>query len=463
MKDQWLHDLNRKMEGREESAPEGLWEEIEQKLFEKKEGRVIPLFPDHDQRDKRRNSFPKKNRQKFLRNIGVAAVIVFLLGGSALYQKYISFAENPKENFSQHKTGSNITIKPKNQIKEISHAISLEVENQGINQHEDLPSSRINEKKPYVFSIENELFTPSVVNKIGAGSKKENLTEQSDEVIIILAKMIQENTRISSFPEIENLKDVSFSKSGDSILKDYYTSNKKEGKINSHPDRFSLGFFSGQASPNSLQQKDGYALMSGEPMEDTTIIGEDDDPFMSILSANENQDVNTKIKHKTPVTTGLSIAYSLNEKWSLNTGIIYTRLSSELSSGSEANLIHSTQTLHYIGIPIQANYNIWQKGNFSTYANAGIFLQKSVSGNLKTQYIVDHVPNNGPDEKITIKPLQLSLNTGLGFQYRLYKNFGIYFEPGIMYYFDDGSHVQTIYKEKPLNVSLRFGVRLMIK
>ena len=36
---------------------------------------------------------------------------------------------------------------------------------------------------------------------------------------------------------------------------------------------------------------------------------------------------------------------------------------------------------------------------------------------------------------------------------------GLYVEPGVSYYFDNGSSVSNIYKEKPLNFNLEFGLR----
>jgi len=39
------------------------------------------------------------------------------------------------------------------------------------------------------------------------------------------------------------------------------------------------------------------------------------------------------------------------------------------------------------------------------------------------------------------------------------KHLGLYAEPGIAYYFDDGSQIETIRKEHPFNFNLQFGLR----
>ena len=49
-------------------------------------------------------------------------------------------------------------------------------------------------------------------------------------------------------------------------------------------------------------------------------------------------------------------------------------------------------------------------------------------------------------EKQTVKPVQWSVLGAVGAQYNLSRRWGLYVEPGVSYYFDDGSPVQTIRK-----------------
>lgn len=57
------------------------------------------------------------------------------------------------------------------------------------------------------------------------------------------------------------------------------------------------------------------------------------------------------------------------------------------------------------------------------------------------------------------KPLQFSVNAALGVQCKLLNAVSVFTEPGISYYFNDGTNIQTIYKEKPFNFNLNFGIR----
>ena len=63
-------------------------------------------------------------------------------------------------------------------------------------------------------------------------------------------------------------------------------------------------------------------------------------------------------------------------------------------------------------------------------------------------------------ESETVKPLQFSVMGAVGTQYNISRRVGVYVEPGVSYFFDDGSDVQTIRKEKPCNFTLQGGIRL---
>ena len=53
----------------------------------------------------------------------------------------------------------------------------------------------------------------------------------------------------------------------------------------------------------------------------------------------------------------------------------------------------------------------------------------------------------------------VSVGASLGFGYSFNELLGIYAEPGFSYYFDNGSFVETVYRERPFNFSLSLGLR----
>ena len=58
---------------------------------------------------------------------------------------------------------------------------------------------------------------------------------------------------------------------------------------------------------------------------------------------------------------------------------------------------------------------------------------------------------------------QLSVNASIGAEYKVTNSFGFYVEPGLGYYFNDGSSVSTVYKDHPLNYNLNFGLRFSLR
>ena len=57
---------------------------------------------------------------------------------------------------------------------------------------------------------------------------------------------------------------------------------------------------------------------------------------------------------------------------------------------------------------------------------------------------------------------QWSLSAAAGAQFKITEKLGIYAEPGVVYYFDDGSNVNTIRKEHPFNFNIQLGVRFTL-
>ena len=179
-----------------------------------------------------------------------------------------------------------------------------------------------------------------------------------------------------------------------------------------------------------------------------------------ILAANSNEEVNTRKKHKLPIKAGLSVRYKITPRLSLESGVTYSYLSSELTAGSKGNRYETDQTLQYIGIPLKVNYSLWGNRYWEVYVSAGGEVEKCVAGKSETNYVVDGKKVSTDHEDVKVKPLQCSLNAAAGLQFNILPNLGVYAEPGVGYYFNNGSKVETIYKEKPFNFNLKAGLRL---
>ena len=187
-----------------------------------------------------------------------------------------------------------------------------------------------------------------------------------------------------------------------------------------------------------------------------------DNPQLGIGIFNQGKSVKTEYKHRLPVRVGLNVAYRLTDRLSVESGVSYTRLSSDMKDGTKNNYSSSSQKLDYIGVPLNVKYRAFGYRRLSVYASAGLLTEKCVSGKTTHEYVISGEKKKHEAEDVAAKPWQLSVNAALGAQLDVLRNVGVYVEPGVSYYFDDRSPLSTIYKEKPLNFNLNLGVRYTI-
>ena len=187
-----------------------------------------------------------------------------------------------------------------------------------------------------------------------------------------------------------------------------------------------------------------------------------DNPQLGIGIFNQGKSVKTEYKHRLPVRVGLNVAYRLTDRLSVESGVSYTRLSSDMKDGTKDNYSSGSQKLDYIGVPLNVKYRAFGYRRLSVYASAGLLTEKCVSGKTTHEYVISGEKKKHEAEDVAAKPWQLSVNAALGAQFDVLRNLGVYVEPGVSYYFDDRSPLSTIYKEKPLNFNLNLGIRYTI-
>lgn len=206
----------------------------------------------------------------------------------------------------------------------------------------------------------------------------------------------------------------------------------------------------------SMQRYTSFGLMGIDPGDANW----KDDPYMGMLVTNKGHLADRRVRHRLPVHAGASIAYRINDRVSVETGIAYSYLSADIHEGSDSYYFAGEQSLHYVGIPVGVRVRAMSWKNFDIYVGAGFEADKCVSGTLKKAYVINGQTRDDGHESISIRPLQWSVNAGAGVQYNISSMVGIYAEPGLSYYFDNGSNIETIYSEKPLNFNLNIGLRV---
>lgn len=447
MSNEWLNDLRRKMEGHTEDVPDGLWKSISEELFVKDQDQAMPgSVPNDLKAQKAVNTF--NHLPLWYRIGGVAAAIgLFLILGKLFYFQEKNLKKEFKKEYKitrrDFDNGSLST--PDHHEKRSIQA----VEKEEFKLKTD--ASAINNIK-----ISSRNINP-VINNPGHTEDKTffNLSSAPEKKPAPLSQ--QQGNEEAESSSLMTKEEREWKEKFENDPKAKLAKNKTEKK-------WMFGLSTGNASSNATDQFPGYATLNGTTPSLPEMWGLEtgEDPLMAILLANQDKKVEATIRHKTPVTFGASVYKNLGSRWSIGLGINYTKLAANLTSGSPSDFISSEQNLHYVGIPVQVNYNVIRKGAFTGYLTGGGSVEKMVAGDIKTKYIVDGAVKQETKEEIDQKPVQVSVNTAVGLQLKVVKYIGIYAEPGIGYHFKDNSSLNTIYKEKPLNFNLKFGVRILL-
>ena len=154
--------------------------------------------------------------------------------------------------------------------------------------------------------------------------------------------------------------------------------------------------------------------------------------------------------HKMPLTVGLSLRLPLADRWWLASGVNYSRVASSFTHRTSTIVQVNHQRLHYVGVPLSAGYSFWQAPRLSAYASVGGEAQL----NVKAQVDHGHLDRDR---------MQFSLLAAAGLEYKLLPQLSLFAQPGLRYYPDNGSAVQNIFKEHPLQLDLQLGVRYTLR
>lgn len=170
--------------------------------------------------------------------------------------------------------------------------------------------------------------------------------------------------------------------------------------------------------------------------------------FMVVKLNNKESLIDSK--HHFPVSVGLQVGVPLLPRLSLTTGVVYTQTSSDFTYQYGSGQMVVNQSLHYVGIPVGLSYEVWDISRLHTYVNVG----GEGAVNVKNKTLMD-----GNREDVGRDKIQWSANASLGIQFDVIPQLGIYAEPGAKYYFDNGSHIDNVFKDKKLNFNFQFGLR----
>lgn len=415
------------MEDYSEPLPDGLWDKLETELEEQNKPKVIPLW----------------------RRWQAAAAVLILLVSSLTYW----FWSSPEADFQNQQLAVEVKDTPLPENRPIQDQVTAEVAMPGKSEPEmKLTASTdvVLEQAVRKVSVEEEKTDEVIVEE---PEKEESKTIKNEMLTETADTQVQQKKRLRASREAD---------------RERMKQNAEEAKSRStRSSGFSLGVGAGNTPYGSLSTFDGmgsfvarsaYYVSSDLNMAPVNNGGL---AYSQILLENAAQSPQTSVKHHMPVTIGFSLDWNLDKNWTLETGLNYTLLSSDIRSGSKS-YVEETQKLHYVGIPLKIRRSIWQNRWFSVYASVGGAVEKCVSGRLESVTVTNGGNRTSERTSLEVDPLQWSVAAAAGAQVNFTSRLGLYLEPGVAYYFDDHSGVETIRKEHPFNFNLQLGLRFHV-
>ena len=425
MKTNWQKDIHDRLGSYEKDAPEGLWEGIRRELPKLNDGGMLTHKPQ------------RKAVFRMWRVAGVAAAAsVALVIGYSFLGNDVQDNINIPTNTTKHPNMLASSQKP------------LGNEPTGVSADQTTHSAdNLLAEQPTLANVSTEqptLASASMKTDVKEiSSKEENSKEENKQTETKPAK------REDSYVLPHN---------PDNSLLAFNDMTERRGDEDA-PSRWSVstGAMGGLGASGTTTAYGDHLVLSSPGVADTK-----DSPMLDMNTINRDIETKTEYEHHLPIRIGLSVAYALTDRLSISSGLTYTRLSSDIKDASRESKYIGEQRLHYVGIPLNVSYKVASSRWISLYGTAGVLAEKCVSGTTDEGYVENNTMKYTNTQDISSKPLQMSVNAGVGIQFDIIDNVGIYAEPGLSYYFDDGSALQTIYKEKPLNFNLNVGVRFKL-
>ena len=454
MNNDWTDRLRDRMADYEMPVGDELWANIEQSLAQDE---VFANKNDHSNHG--------VARSVVMRRFSIAASIAALLAGSA----YVYF--HPWNEVAENEVAAIFDKGPKTFIDKRQTAVPKDSQ----------AAISDNSQKSISANGQNAMSKDGLQTLSGGGQNRNNILAQSNSVELVSSESalsLDLDTQSSARSVNEKSETVPSSRSsrkvnslitseGDvmssaqngrrTVLAQSSMDEELGRKDKRHRGGLKLQLYGENGFIGKTSGGNSPVLMSSMPSSDPVYYDKNikitsffDERYMAMIPTS---DLYEETKHHQPISVGMQMGFHLLPKLKLSTGLVYTKVSSDFISGVSDTRTASTQDLHYIGIPLNLSYSVWEYKGLHTYVTAG----GEGAVNIK-----NHTETDGEVKESKRDKMQWSTNASVGIQYDFIPQLGVYVEPGMKYYFDNGSQIENIFKDKKLNFNIQFGLRFNV-
>lgn len=454
MNNDWTDRLRDRMADYEMPVGDELWANIEQSLAQ-----------DEVFANKNVHSNHGVARSIVMRRFSIAASIAALLAGSA----YVYF--HPWNEVAEKEVAAIFDKGPKTFIDKSQTAVPKDSQ----------AAISDNSQKSISANGQNAMSKDGLQTLSGGGQTRNNILAQSNSVELVSSESALSldldtqssarsvNEKSETVPSSRSSRKVSslITSEGDvmssaqngrrTVLAQSSMDEELGRKDKHHCGGLKLQLYGENGFVGKTSGGNSPVLMSSMPSSDPVYYDKNikitsffDERYMAMIPTS---DLYEETKHHQPISVGMQVGFHLLPKLKLSTGLVYTKVSSDFISGVSDTRTVSTQDLHYIGIPLNLSYSVWEYKGLHTYVTAG----GEGAVNIK-----NHTETDGEVKESKRDKMQWSTNASVGIQYDFIPQLGVYVEPGMKYYFDNGSQIENIFKDKKLNFNIQFGLRFNI-
>lgn len=433
-KDTFGEMMKNRLENAHEPVDEGLWADIEQRMHKKR--RVIPFW--------------------LWKTLGGIAAITFIVLTLRPFSNFLPNnsdvvepvsqnndiktdginmpAKESEISFSQNKQTVTVS-KTIDKLKRNSAAISSN-KNQLISKIDTTNTEDRNNLTEKKNRFENLDSNPVNETDLAINSKNENSAENKE-----VKNNSEEKGAITVKPDIKRYDH----------LEDYQIDNNKiyeAPKQSLEKPMLAASFGSGNGAKLS-----SFGDMDAAPLYESIVNA--DTKYSRIMAAADF----TTTTYLPPVSFGLKISKEIAKNWSVESGLVYTYMSSIYKDAIYQN-IKADLNLHYLGVPVNLTYNIAHNKKWNIYISGGgmiekglrsIYNQRTLEGNYEYTTVA----------KTKIDGIQLSVSSATGFSYFVYNDIALYAEPSITYYFKNNQPMSAR-TDQPLVVGFNAGLRFRL-
>jgi len=161
--------------------------------------------------------------------------------------------------------------------------------------------------------------------------------------------------------------------------------------------------------------------------------------------------------YNVPLSFGVTVRKELTDHLAVETGLVYTYLSTKMKRKGSTEF-QARQEIHYLGVPVNLVVYLWKDPKWNVYVSAGAAAEKGLRGVYTQDVYANNKKTADIKEKGSVDGLQWSLNASAGISYSVSRDWAVYAEPKVSYYFDNKQPI-SIRTDKSAVFGLGAGLR----